>query len=689
MSFTFFRQQFQRDIRFVFVIVIVIFFGCQFQEKDRAGSTTYASLNDSTAYVGMATCRQCHTEIYNSYIQTGMGQSYGLARPEKSASIFDSHSLVLDTVKGYRYHPFWIGDSLHVLEFMLSGKDTSFKRQELVSYIVGSGQHTNSHIRSVNNYLYQVPLTYYTQKEKWDLPPGFEAGFNSRFNRKIELECMSCHNAMPELVAGSENKYITVPNGIDCERCHGPGSRHVAEMSSGIRVDTSRYIDYSIVNPSKLPIDLQMDVCQRCHIQGNAVLNEGKSFTDFRPGMSLSGVMNVFMPVYKGDPDAHIMASHAERLKMSACFIGSMESSLRADQKNTLRPYQNALTCITCHNPHVSVKQTGKEIFNNACNSCHSPQVIFTNDKKDVKSKAGFCTETESKRLLQKNNCVSCHMPKNGTIDIPHVVTTDHYIRKPIPVKEINKIREFIGLLCINNPAVDSITRAKAFISYFEKFSSNPAFLDSAKRFISDLTISDRRKHYKVLIHWAYLKGEYAQVIKYTNEVWGETGFTGKSSSDNSDAWTAYRIGQSYLDSGDLKRALLYFRNSVDLAPYQPDFRSKLTSAQHDAKQIKSAVENYKFIISENPDYVPAYTNYGYLLLSEYNDVKGAEQMYNAALALDPLNEQAQLNKVGILVYQNKLSEAKLLLRNFMKSYPDNQQASDLYRHLGRQNAKK
>ena len=37
---------------------------------------------------------------------------------------------------------------------------------------------------------------------KRQLPPGYENGFNNRFNRLIELECMSCHNAFPEMVLG-------------------------------------------------------------------------------------------------------------------------------------------------------------------------------------------------------------------------------------------------------------------------------------------------------------------------------------------------------------------------------------------------------------------------------------------------------------------------------------------------------
>ena len=53
----------------------------------------------------------------------------------------------------------------------------------------------------------------------------------------------------------------------------------------------------------------------------------GKTFRDFRPGMRLSDVMDIYMPVYKGNEDAHIMASHAERMKQSRCFIVSAKQA--------------------------------------------------------------------------------------------------------------------------------------------------------------------------------------------------------------------------------------------------------------------------------------------------------------------------------------------------------------------------
>ncbi|MEZ5198176.1 MAG: multiheme c-type cytochrome [Bacteroidales bacterium] len=51
----------------------------------------------------------------------------------------------------------------------------------------------------------------------------FDEGNNSRFSRKVGLECMACHNGYPDFVMGSENKYNRIAEGIDCERCHGSG----------------------------------------------------------------------------------------------------------------------------------------------------------------------------------------------------------------------------------------------------------------------------------------------------------------------------------------------------------------------------------------------------------------------------------------------------------------------------------
>jgi Flp pilus assembly protein TadD len=626
---------------------------------------------------------QCHSDKYETYIQTGMGMSLDTASRKKTSAAFTGHDVIYDEFKNLSYFPHWVNDSFFVTEFRISNRDTIYKRKEYVSWIVGSGQHTNSHLVNFKGYVYQAPVTFYTQKAKWDLPPGFENGFNSRFSRMIGLECISCHNAYPKIEVGSENKYSLIPDGIDCERCHGPGSKHIENMQAGKLVDVNQYIDYTIVNPAKLPVDLQMDVCQRCHIQGNTVLNDDKSFLDFKPGMKLSDVMNVYMPVYKGDDDSHIMASHVERLKMSECFLVTTKKAEALNNQNpSLTPYKNSMTCVTCHNPHVSVKKEDKNYFNNKCRSCH----FVPHEKVESKSIAASninCSLPMSERLKSNDNCVSCHMPKNNSIDIPHVSVTDHWIRTPMKKHEVDNIKEFAGLACINNPAAGDKSLGKAYLSYFEKFSSNPAYLDSAKKYISDDNLDSIKSNFQSLIRWAFLNKNYKKVIEYSNLNQGFLKKKNKISVMNEDAWTYYRIGESYYAEGDIYNSISYFKKATECAPLQLDFRNKFAGALLDGGSIEEARKNYEFIIEENPKYTSAYISLGYLILTVDKDPLLAEKLYDKALSLDPDNLQALLNKAGVKLLQDKKKDAIWYLKEVLKRDAQNHQAKILLNRLG------
>ena len=631
--------------------------------------TAYASLDSTTGYVGMETCRDCHQSIYDSYIHTGMGMSFDKASQTKSSAEFSAHHKVYDEYLNFWYYPYWDNDSLRILEYRLDGKDTIHKRIETITYIIGSGQHTNSHIMNTAGYLNQIPLTFYTQKGQWDLPPGYEKGGNTRFNRLIGLECMSCHNAYPEFEPGSENKYSFVDNGIDCERCHGPGEVHVNEKRAGIVTDVVTGIDYSIVNPAKLPIDLQLDVCQRCHIQGNAVLNDDKSFFDFKPGMRLSDIMNVFMPVYRNSENEHIMASHVERMKLSKCFT---ESIKRAEKNpvDELRPYKNALTCITCHNPHVSVVTTNKDHFNLACNNCHSS------------AKDGLCAEKTEILKLKNYDCVSCHMPASGTIDIPHVSVHDHHIRIPVKDDEIEKIREFVGINCINNPEAEGKAVGKAFIAYFEKFNYGKEVLDSARKYFPDKTVDEIKNNFKHLVHISFLEKDYRKVVAYTKSNSGVAQTLNKISFNNEDAWTAYRIGASYLETGDAVACEQYYAIAYKLAPLHPDFANKYATILVSNKKLDEAKRILEKTVAEYPKFPPALSNLGYLTLVRDGDVEKANQLYDRALALDPDYDQAIMNKAGILMHTGKNKDAILLLKRFLKFNPGHMGAANLLKQI-------
>ena len=660
-----------KNILVVLFLLIYVFssWHCGVREKEReVGDTAgpYAGLSDTVTYVGMEVCSGCHTDVHSTYLHTGMGSSFGKATTLKSSGDFRNNPVVYDRFRDLYYHPYWKNDSLWLSEFRLSGKDTVYNRKERISWIVGSGQHTNSHIWEINGYHYQAPVTFYTQKGVWDLPPGFENGNNTRFSRIIGSECMTCHNAYPEWGGGAENEFSQVKNGIDCERCHGPGSEHVRQKRAGILVDTSRYIDYTIVNPRKLPIDFQFDICQRCHIQGNAVLNEGKTFFDFKPGMRLSSVMNIFMPVFKGGEDQHIMASHAERLKLSPCYVESEKLYEESLKKNhlTFDSKTNRLTCITCHNPHVSVKSTGREKFNTVCQSCHS-------DNNET-----VCTEGMNERSLINDNCVSCHMPMQGTIDIPHVSVHDHRISIPRASKsqQVKAMKEFIGIACINNPDPPASVKAQAFINYVEKFEMDKALLDSALRYLPANSVEEVRKNIRSLIHVYFLKGDFSSVIAHVQKIPGLMKMLYRQEPENRDAWTSYRIGEAYQSLAQNNKALPWYENAHRLSPGQPDFSCKYAGALIAAGQVDIGKNVLLNLVTEHPEYAPGWSNLGYLILSTEKNALMAHEYIDKALALDPDYLMALKNKVAACLSVGNTKSAGIYLQRAVKLQPTDPQ---------------
>ena len=506
------------------------------------------------------------------------------------------------------------------MEFRLENGDTTHKRIEKINYIVGSGQHTNSHIIDINGYIYQAPITWYTQEKKWDMAPGFRQN-NSRFDRWLTAECITCHNHFPKQTEGSLNKFADMPTGIECERCHGPGEVHVLEKLAGNIIDTAINIDYSIVNPRDLPRDLQMDICQRCHLQGVAVTEPGKTFFDFRPGMQLNTVLNVFLPRFTDSHEKFIMASQADRLRLSECF--------EADK---------SLSCLTCHHPHHSVEATPKQQYNTACNKCHQ-------EKK--------CTLPISERNINNNDCSACHMPKSGSTDIPHVSITDHFITIPNrqPTANNNQPGSFLGIEILTKENPTPLDMARGYLATYDKYIAAPVMLDSAFYYIER---SKAKKEVKtpVLIHYWFAKKEASKLIEEAEKL--PSGFF-------MDAWTAYRIGEAYLQTNNFEKAFAYFSEAEKELPLHLDFLEKKGIALIGLNQIEEAKIIFNKIISENPKRPVALCNLGYTQALSGN-ITDAEKLYDQAITLDPDYAHALVNKAALMAFKNEKMEAKKLL---------------------------
>lgn len=604
-----------------------------------------------------------------------MGKSLRYAVKSNSDADF-THAHIYDSFSDFNYSAFLKRDSIYIKEYRLNKQDTIFMMIKKIDYVIGSGQHTNSHLYTINGYLYQAPMTFYTQKKIWDLPPGFENGHNTRFFRKIGLECITCHNAYPKFVEGSENKYTEIPTGIDCERCHGPGSIHVNKIKSGNITDTSKYIDYSIVNPAKLPIDRQFDICMRCHLQGNAVLVNNSTFFDFKPGMPLNQFIQVFLPRYTDSKDNFIMASHADRLKQSQCFIQTLKK-----QKNTssLKPYQNALTCVTCHNPHISVTKTQPDKFNKTCIYCHSTNGISNKTCTSL----NFLTPKQTKKHKEQN-CVSCHMPVSTSRDIPHITIHDHYIQIPHKQnKSRNSKHQFLGLICINDSNPSNETKARAYIYQYEKFDPFPYYLDSAKALLKIQSKKDIEKYFSTYIHLLFLQNKTTEIDRIIQEFGPKHILSTLSYKDinNTNAWTLYRLGEAEYSLHKTQEAEMFYTNAVQLAPYILEFRNKLAVTQMQNNKISDAYKNWLWIIKENPMFVQAYSNLGFLKL-QLRQLDSSYYYLQKGYSIDPDNAMLLKNLITYYLTTKDIPNARKTILQLLKKYPNDIQAKQLLQYL-------
>lgn len=345
---------------------------------------------------GVEACEDCHPEIVESYLTTGMGRS--LYHPKK-AQIIENFEPKAATIKhahtGLEYQAYVDDEGRWWQEERLPGTD--YVRRMEVAYVVGSGNHTRSYLGWAGDQMVEMPLTWYAHRKIWDMSPGYERPETLRFTRWVRPECMFCHNDISPTVRGAPAAYeMPLPEGISCVRCHGDATAHIASREAGQEPPAGEP-DPTIVNPKHLTPDHQLQICQQCHLQGEArVMAPGKTFHEYSPERPLEEFMSIFEAARAGG-GAFSIASHGHRMSLSACAQGSAKSD-------------KPLVCTTCHDPH---KPASTSSHREACLTCHTP--------KDCGDAHGSAADA---------NCAGCHMRKGGTSDIPHVHFTDHFIRK-------------------------------------------------------------------------------------------------------------------------------------------------------------------------------------------------------------------------------------------------------------------
>ena len=357
-----------------------------------------------------------------------MARSFYRPQPQSSPENFSRGNPFHHELSGEWYAMVKRGDEYYQRRWRIGydGRETDVQESR-IDYVMGSGNHARTYLhRSARGALLELPLGWYPENGgTWAMSPGHDRDY-ALPPRTIAYECMFCHNAYPQVPAehdepGSEPLYSgTLPEGIDCQRCHGPGGDHIRAAQAKLpSVDDIRK---AIVNPARLPIDRQMEVCMQCHLETtslqlpHSIVRYGRAPFSYRPGEPL-GNFTIFFdhaPGSKYEDDFEI-AHSAYRLRKSQCFLRS-----------------GKLTCTTCHNPHDIPRGEQAELHYNAvCRECHASLLREAGpDQPDSGNRPAVQHTTRS-------DCVGCHMPKRRTQDVIHAVMTDHLIQRRPPARDL------------------------------------------------------------------------------------------------------------------------------------------------------------------------------------------------------------------------------------------------------------
>lgn len=159
----------------------------------------------------------------------------------------------------------------------VDGKQTNVEEKS-VDFVLRSGSHSRTYLHLTSrNILQQLPLGWYAENGgHWGMNPGYNQPGHPFSRRVITYECIGCHDAYPSIPEGHDGFgadpefNLPLPEGIDCQRCHGPGERHV---EAARKQNSSRdEVRDAIVNPARLGAERQKEICMHCHLETDSSL---------------------------------------------------------------------------------------------------------------------------------------------------------------------------------------------------------------------------------------------------------------------------------------------------------------------------------------------------------------------------------------------------------------------------------
>ncbi|MCS7083057.1 MAG: tetratricopeptide repeat protein [Bacteroidetes bacterium] len=656
-------------------LLFLLWAGCRGAQPD-------APPESVDAFVGDSVCASCHGDIAALYRRTPKAQALYRLAPDRVVEDLSGQEAVYEPRTGFYYRAFRQGDAFFQEEYRLDARGRKTHRLVYpMQYVVGSGNAARTYLYEENGYLFQLPLSWYAQSGRWGLSPGYERT-NARFFRPIRQACLGCHTGHFRPVPETSNRYEAFSLGIGCERCHGPGARHVALHRGGKRSRSGP--DTTILNPRRIPPERRLDLCQQCHLETTvSFYREGKGPLDYRPGRRLSDYWVAFVDSALSASTVQV-ASHVERMQQSACFRGS----------------RGRLDCLSCHDAHRASRELGPEHFNRICQGCHDLGRLSR----------GPLAATHGPEAP----CTSCHMPRIRPSAVPHAAFTDHAIPRrpdrppsgtPPPQRTSGQLTPVFAELR-RDPAYP-VYEGIAYLAYAREHPETRALERAIDRLLRGLREVPGHAEGWYLLGYAYeWRGErsraraaYARAaaLEPTAERLLALARLAEWDGDWKEAERCYQealrrqpelpealtnLGRLLELKGRLAEARTCYEQAVRLRPSLAEARFNLGTLLVRLGAPQEAEAHLRRAVALEPDYAKARNNLA-VLLAQTGRLQEAIAEWEEVVRLEPAHADALFNLALAYAQNGRLREARRMAERFLQRYPDEPRSDRLRALLG------
>ncbi len=339
-------------------------------------------------------CAACHPGVVERFARHGMSRALSAAAPSELVAL-DGKEWT-DARSGFTFRVEASAERAALVELRAGPPGLPPHRRELpIVGFVGAGVFDRSLVLERDGLRFFAPVEWSTSHGVVPAPhQEFDA--HSRFSFALTRECLECHASPSPRDDWPAHRADGAPlSGLDCAACHGDARRHVEEAGA----------PGTIPRLASLAPARQLDVCARCHLQGDARIPLARADdAPFAPGDDLFLRRAAFVP--RAPTDEFGFVSQSDRMARSACFTKSA----------------GRMTCTTCHDPHESSTTLDAAQIDASCAKCH------------VDAERTGCSRTRNAdEPMATRGCATCHMPRSWPHDLRHVKITDHWIRRSIP----------------------------------------------------------------------------------------------------------------------------------------------------------------------------------------------------------------------------------------------------------------